>query len=871
MELNDINLKELIERETGNRFNRQGAIQCPFHSDKTPSLSVKFFPDANKEKFKCFACGEVGDAIDFIEKYKKLSYKKAREYLGMENKKSAKELAKDKILNRIDWDIKNQEGKKGFILKGLWQFVDDNNRVIYYKAKFLKPDGKKASSYYHFENGKIVNNRGFDEVPYNLYNVLRAIQEDKVIIVVEGEKDADMLRYALRNKPYEVTSLKGCKDLTPIKVEGIRIFVVSDTGEAGEKYKWHVYKEFIKIASEFRFIKLPYLEALGNNKDVTDWLEYGHTKAELLSAFNRSLDLKDTRELQQDQAGIYKTYLKASKEDEEPKLRKYYISDFQLIAAKRMQCVDDETEGIKLKFKSCTGHIFERTGPATVFSDVKTFRKFLGTLDLTFTGRIEDLTSLGAWVNRYWAVENEEIYSGVKFLEKDNELCLVTNDGAIKKDKIVYNMKTDNRNNIKIIDTEEINKNELIEVLGHLFKFASPDKTIPIIGTIINNLAVLHSKEVKARLHHLLIIGESGSGKSTILKNVVAAILNYPFQDIKSIGLVTPFAFVKDLSDGNYPTLYDEFKPSMMNTYKMNSLSDSLRNLYDRTTISRGSKSFEVKDFQLNRPVIIAGEEGYPNAEKALIDRSAIIYLSRRERTKANTEAMQWLIKNEKLLNKLGRSLIKIVLSMSYEEYAKLQEQNSNKFTGLSDRPRSTATNMACGIEILNILLKQHNIKGLSDYEKHLNKNIHDEVLDGGDEVKSTVEQMIILYNDMINDGRAIDVENLIEETGEGVYIRTSEMINQIHDFCNRIGSAEVVPLKMRDFKKQATKAGYIIASKQRRLGGKKNCRCEVYSLERLRELKVFSIVSPDMQPVEVSKEEQKVIIGAFEKAGGNK
>ena len=669
-----------------------------------------------------------------------------------------------------------------------------------------------------------------------------------------------MVRYAVKNEGYELTSIKGCTDLTSIKIEGMKIYVISDTGKAGEQYKWHIYKEFKRVASVFKFINLPYLKALGDNKDVTDWLEHGHSKNELLNSFKRSLDLCSKSELQQDQDGIYKTYFKGKGEEQEE--RKYYITDFQVLEAKRIQCIDDDTEGIKLKLRSFTGHVFEKVGPATVFSDVKAFRKFLGTLDLTFKSKIEDLTILGSWINRFWAIENEEIYSGVKFLKKNDELYLITNEGAIQKDKIDFSMKADNRNRVNIINTEEVTKEELIDITNHIFKFASKEKTIPIIGTVINNLAILQNKEIKARLHHLLIVGESGSGKSTILKNVIAAILNYPLQDIKSIGLVTPFAFIKDLSDGNYPTLYDEFKPSMMDRYKMLKLSDSLRNLYDRTTISRGSKSFDVQDFQLTRPVIIAGEEGYPNAEKALIDRSAIIYLSKRERTESNVKAMKWIIDNEKLINKFGKSLIKTVLSMPVEEYSELQSKCRSRFNMLNDRPLSTATNISCGIEIFNKLLQ---VKGINykieGYEKYIVKNINEEVLDGGTEVKSTVEQMIILYNTMIEDGRALEPKNVVVERGDGLFIKTSELITQITDFCNRIGSAEVVPLKMRDFKKQATKAGYILpGTKQIKIDGK-NARFDIYSKERMRELNIPSIIEPEIEQVEV---DDNIINGIF-------
>lgn len=160
--LEDINLKELIERETGEKFNREGFIKCPFHGEKTPSMSIKFFPDKNKYKFKCFGCDASGDAIDFISKLKNLDYKKTREYLGMPLEKSDKEILEDKVKSFIGWELtKYREGQE---LLGLFTFVDKDNKPIYYKAKFMDhKEGKKKHGYYHFEEDKVKANRGNDE------------------------------------------------------------------------------------------------------------------------------------------------------------------------------------------------------------------------------------------------------------------------------------------------------------------------------------------------------------------------------------------------------------------------------------------------------------------------------------------------------------------------------------------------------------------------------------------------------------------------------------------------------------------------------------------------------------------------------------
>lgn len=853
LEIQDIDLKELIERETGERFNRQGYIKCPFHTEKTPSLKVKFNSNTNKDFFKCFGCGECGDAIDFIMKYKNMSYEQSREYLGIEVEKSDKELQEEKIQGYIEWELgKFRQGQK---LLGIFKFVNDKDEISYFKAKFENEEGKKQLAYYHLEGDKVIARRGSDELPYNLYNSLKAIENNNVLIVVEGEKDANTINSFFKNKDYVATSLKGCKELDILKKNRMRVYVISDTGQAGEKYKWEVYNAFKKYAKEFKFINLSGLKQLGDNKDVTDWIEVGHKKKDLINAFNRSLDVKNKYQLQQDPGGIYKTIFK-EKSEEVIEIKKY-ITDFRIIKATRIKFVDEEQEGIRLVFRSTTGEKIERVGISTVFDDLRTFKNFLGTMDLAFKGKIDDLTDLKTWINKYYALENEEVYGGVKFIERNNELIFIENEGSISKNGIDINIKSDGRNNADVLAVEEISEEELEELIKHVFKFASPEKSISIIGTIINNLAAYQCQQLKQKLHHLLIVGESGSGKSTILENVIAPLLNYPKKDIKSIGLISNFALMKSLSDGNYSALFDEFKPSMMDRYKIGNISETLRNLYDRATISKGNKSLKTTDFNLCRPIILAGEESYPNQEKALIERSCIIYLSRKERTEKNTEAMEWLIKNEGLLNKLGRSLIEIILEMPVEEYQELREISKENIKVLKNRTQNTAVNAACGMMILNKLLERHGLKQLDNFYEHIVKNIKEEVLEGAGDTQSLVERMLLLYNDMIDDGRAFNADDVVRYRGDGIFIKTSEMINQIHEHVSRVG-ADLMPLKLKDFRKQAQKAGYLLGLSNKLIkAGTKVIRYDTYSIEMLRDLKVNSIVPPELTDV---TEEDKVI-----------
>lgn len=50
---------------------RKGNISCPFHQDKTPSLSIK------NNRFKCFSCQESGDSIDLYMKLNNTNFNQA--------------------------------------------------------------------------------------------------------------------------------------------------------------------------------------------------------------------------------------------------------------------------------------------------------------------------------------------------------------------------------------------------------------------------------------------------------------------------------------------------------------------------------------------------------------------------------------------------------------------------------------------------------------------------------------------------------------------------------------------------------------------------------------------------------------------------
>lgn len=75
-EINDRLLTVEVFRHYGISVNIHGQCKCPFHgggNERTPSMKV--YP--KNRGYHCFACGETGDSIKFVQRYFGLSFKDA--------------------------------------------------------------------------------------------------------------------------------------------------------------------------------------------------------------------------------------------------------------------------------------------------------------------------------------------------------------------------------------------------------------------------------------------------------------------------------------------------------------------------------------------------------------------------------------------------------------------------------------------------------------------------------------------------------------------------------------------------------------------------------------------------------------------------
>ena len=71
---------------------------CPFHNEKTPSFTVSDV----KGIYKCFGCGESGNAVSFMMKYHNMTYIDAMKELALKAGVKIEETQSPKVKEQID-------------------------------------------------------------------------------------------------------------------------------------------------------------------------------------------------------------------------------------------------------------------------------------------------------------------------------------------------------------------------------------------------------------------------------------------------------------------------------------------------------------------------------------------------------------------------------------------------------------------------------------------------------------------------------------------------------------------------------------------------------------------------------------------------
>jgi hypothetical protein len=163
----------------------------------------------------------------------------------------------------------------------------------------------------------------------------------------------------------------------------------------------------------------------------------------------------------------------------------------------------------------------------------------------------------------------------------------------------------------------------------------------------------------------LHLYGLAGSGKSTTMRILTRFHGHQKRPGLISAGSVTPAGLVSTTTGTNsLPQIIDEFKPAELSTRTIDSLTMTLRNVFDATETRRGRVSREQADSQVVTPSFAqtaptAFLSEHLEGDTAILQRSIVVPFSARNRGK-NPQAIEELAGEgrENLFGSVGRAIV---------------------------------------------------------------------------------------------------------------------------------------------------------------------------------------------------------------------
>ncbi|MEE0515514.1 MAG: AAA family ATPase [Emergencia sp.] len=248
---------DLLSRFEGVQQRNQNSWQCkcPVHRDKKASLTIT--RTAGKYLLHCHAGCEAGDILDAV----------GLTWTDLNESKTAAGVFKD--------IPKWQQG-----LEAVYDYQDSEGNYAYSKLRY---QGKKIFYGYIDSNGCRYNDLTKERYLYNAAEFAKAIEQGIPVYYAEGEKDVE----TLRKMGLVAATAGGTSDWKKNFADSFRnawVTILADNDEPGQKLAQRVAKEIKGICYCYRIVTPSEVE----KGDVTDYLEAGHSKEELLQLIEKT-------------------------------------------------------------------------------------------------------------------------------------------------------------------------------------------------------------------------------------------------------------------------------------------------------------------------------------------------------------------------------------------------------------------------------------------------------------------------------------------------------------------------------------------------------------------------------------------------------
>ena len=267
-----------LERLTSVQGNGEAKALCPFHDDKTPSLSVNF----KTGEYFCHACQAKGDAFTFVQERYSLDFPQSVNWLASFAGVSAQDAPPKPARKELP-----EAPATGFPSR-LFTYFNPDGSQAFQVGRWEKEGCRKAIRPGHVdETGTFRQGmKGAKPVPYNLPGVLKS----SFVVIVEGENKAEALQQLGICGTCNQGGAGKWKAEYGEHFKDKGVVILPDNDDPGREHAEKVATALFGVAAYVKVVDLPGLPLAG---DIVDWLEApGNDKERLQALMNDAPEWK---------------------------------------------------------------------------------------------------------------------------------------------------------------------------------------------------------------------------------------------------------------------------------------------------------------------------------------------------------------------------------------------------------------------------------------------------------------------------------------------------------------------------------------------------------------------------------------------------
>lgn len=264
-----------VKNLKGNKYQ----ALCPAHDDDDPSLSIT--ESNGKILVNCFAGCPTRNIVEAM------GLSQSDLFLNSENQGETFNIAEtydyvnadNELLFQVCRTEDKQFPQRRFDQKGrpIWGLCSGEYKLA--SGNWYKLKDRHNRQEYEIKEFEALKNRPL----YNLSTLLKAIEDNRWVVIVEGEKDVNNLG---SNGIIGTTNPQGTgnwKERYTDIFEGAKVAVIPDNDKPGIDHAYRVANSLLDTAHTVKSIRFPQFDKVRekHGEDVSDWFEDGGTKGEL--------------------------------------------------------------------------------------------------------------------------------------------------------------------------------------------------------------------------------------------------------------------------------------------------------------------------------------------------------------------------------------------------------------------------------------------------------------------------------------------------------------------------------------------------------------------------------------------------------------